>query len=133
MYTTYPLATIDTINNHTGFWIMVVIAVVIMFFMAISESKPWVVAVFGSIVIGISGAVSWTTGKIVVYPNIPVTARLVSTWGEQHQENVRRGKQTVQITVHNQYVSYQLDDGSFVSYPMGVGIAYPPVAQLYKN
>lgn len=133
MYTTYPLANIDTVNNHTGFWIMLAIACVIMLILALSEVKGTIVAILGGSIIALSAAVSWNSGKIVVYQNIPVTARLVSTWGEQHQENVRRGKQTVQMTVHNQYVSYQLDDGSIVSYPMGVGIAYPPVAQLYKN
>ena len=130
MYTTFPLETIDTINNHTGFWLWLVFVLVVMISMISSygfddePGTPLILTIITAIVAGIS----WNTGEVIVYANTPVQATLVGFQAEGYNE--QRGKS--RADQHYKYVVYSTPDGN-VMFPATTGIAYPPVAMLYKN
>lgn len=134
MYTFQPLPIVDTLNDHTGFYIIAfTLAMIHLLVWSTDEFKPVALIVFYAVLISGPAYISWHSGKITVPENTQVIGTLYDQWGEAHKEERRTGKTTSTVIVHNQYLTYQLPDGKIVNFPMNVGTAYPTKAILYRN
>ena len=125
MYTTLPLAPIDTLNYHGGFHTVVYAAIAAVIICQLLPSMFGrlggqvfvIVAFICPTIVGIAACVSYKTGYIKTFENQQVTEDLVGVIGG---------------TRHNLFVEYSVD-GKLVSFPAATGLAYPKRAILYKN
>lgn len=140
MFTTYPLATVDTLNSHVGFYIVVIVVIFISLITCANlddrdnweDYKSWIIVAMISI--AISAGISWNTGEIKTYANIPVTATFVGYQPETYTTQERQGKHTNTVIHHRIYVVYRIDGTEELTIFETVSGA-PTVkhAQLYKN
>ena len=127
-----PLAAIDTVNSHAGFYIVLAIVVAcLLLSRAIDDDGGpiWWIAV---VLVTIAGYVSFTTGEIKTFANTQVTATLVGFEHEAYNESRTSGKSTRRVDVRNSYVVYRVGD-SQITFPATHGQAYPQRAILYRN
>jgi hypothetical protein len=137
MYSFMPTPPVDTINDHTGFFCLLIFMIIVAYAVilyCVVECK----SVFGHLVtfvvipIMIGYHVSWTTGEIKTFKNEQVIGQFVGFTAEWHNENRSSGKTTTVVTVRNQYVDY-LVNGEHVLLPATLGVPYPKSVVLYKN
>lgn len=140
-YTTQPLPPIDTLNDHSGFVALAVICFFLALFITawltddMHDSGTATIIVFVivySLMLAYPAYVSWHTGEIKTYANVPVQAELLGTYAEVQRYEYREGKSNRDVTSRYKYVIYRTPDGD-VTFEAGLGIAYPRVATLYKN
>ena len=131
-YTFYPLATVDTLNSHTGFYFIaaacaVIAVMALVGWLSHEEGAGW--AIMGILVfVCIAAAISRKTGGITVYKNEQVTGTLVGFQAEGFRQ--REGKSTAEY--HYTYVIYEVPEGQVMLRACG-GCVYPQRAILYKN
>lgn len=133
MYSFLPLPVIDTLNSHVGFYMLVILCVLMstIWYAGTDEIKPQ--AVLSAVVIAIGAAVSWNTGSIKTPANVQVVGKFVQFVAEGETVQERSGKTTVQKTYNYLYVVYQLDTGQKVILKASQGVEYPERVILYKN
>ena len=128
-YTTTPLASYDTLNNHVGFYITIGVAFVILAVYR-KDDFAWISM---SIWVIITAIISWNSGEIRVYKNNPVIGHLVrfepEVWDEAHHGPKNQVSYT---TERKMYVVYQVD-GNEVIFDANKGEPYPQTATLYQN
>jgi hypothetical protein len=138
-YTFTPIPPVDTINSHAGFYILAVfIGFIILVWWAFTVeaagrriNHSFFILMY-ILIMAYPAYYSWHSGEIKVYKNEVITAELTGFWGENHQENVREGKNNRVIDVHNQFVMYKTPDG-IISFKMNPNTPYPEKAILYRN
>lgn len=135
-YSTSPLANIDTLNSHQGFYIVVAILLVVLLITFLTEDidirEMIPMTIISAVVIVISAAISWNTGKIVVYKNEPVVARMYDNSVETLAYNERVNKRDVVRYKTSAFVYYEVPEG-IVSFKRGDGQVWPKTATLYRN
>jgi len=136
MYTFAPLANINTVDVHTGFYLIAAGMGIAWVSMMIScrddmEAAGWVTVVM-LLLVGVCAGISWNTGEIHNYANTPVEAKFVSFAPEGFNETRYVGKTVRHVDVHEMYVVYQVN-GENVIVRANAGVAYPETAILYKN
>jgi hypothetical protein len=135
MYTFQALATIDTLNDHTGFYFIAVMSTVIAMLIVMFEDEVEMVRMYVWIAIittALAGTVSYNTGSVTTYANKQVSATLVGFQAEGYSVTERSGKTTRQVDKHNTYVVYAVPAGS-IMFPAAPGQVYPRSATLYLN
>lgn len=136
MYTTAPLLPIDTINDHTGFFVVgafcIFLFLINLSFDDYGDGGKFFRGIVITFIAGLAAIISYNTGEYKEYTNTPVDAELVSFWGEGREESYRSGKQTNYRMVHEQFVTYKVPEG-LVSFKVQLGQAWPEKAVLYKN
>lgn len=133
MYSFQPIPTVDTINDHTGFYILT--GFIILFYLLLCQSDEWdkiKLFLLMSIPVCAIGMVSWNTGSITEYANTKVEATFVKFEAERHNETRSQGKTTSVVTVRNLYVVYEVQEKNIIL-PASQGVEYPKTAILYKN
>lgn len=131
MYTFTPIPPIDTINCHTGFYIVTVF--MLLFFVIACATNDGEfnlsnVFIIFSVPCVIAAVISWNTGTYQEYANTPVTGTFVKFEAEGFRE--RSGKSHVDR--HYTYVVYNIN-GNDVLFHSSAGIEYPKTAIFYKN
>lgn len=135
MYTFAPLAPVDTINNHAGFYIVLTFAIAIFILMLINNDDEWnmyKVFVLFAIPVGIAAAISWNTGTYKEYANTKVEGKFIGFVAEGYSVSERSGKTTRMVDKHYTYVEYEVE-GNRVLFYSSTGVTYPQKAILYKN
>lgn len=137
MYTFSPIPPLDTVNDHTGFFLVTIICGLFVLGNLIFSYETWsyklfTVGLFGCIV-GLAAAVSWNTGEIVVYKNTPVRAQFVQYQPEGYNIAETSGKTTRRVDHHLIYVVYRVEGAGNVLLPAKAGQTYPEWVMLYKN
>lgn len=141
MYTINPLPIVDTLNNHGGFWFVVLACLVVYMFVVIimydgfyDISRKCVGASIPFLcVVAWTGYVSWTSGEITVPLNTPVVGEFVSVFGEGESYNVRSGKSGYRrVDNHHLYVVYNIE-GNQIVFRAEPGQTNPKYATFYKN
>lgn len=125
-YTTAPLPPIDTLNDHTGFVILVffVFIALLLIHAGTTSLRERLTALLTAFCVLVPGAyISWTFGEIKHYANTPVRATLVAPF---------LGGQRSTVYHSFYYVMYEVD-GAQVTFRATPGIAYPKYAVLYRN
>lgn len=135
MYTFAPLATV--MPEHTGFGLIVIAAVILLFISLCTEGFKYmvVVSIPTMLVVMVAYCVSyvWTSQEPVkVYKNEQVTGQFVRYVAEGYNETVRSGKSTRHVDRHEVYVVYRIN-GNEVLFRGREGIEYPKTAIFYKN
>lgn len=135
-YSFAPLANVNTINDHTGFFVFLVgmlVFFVVTFFNCRDdmESAGWMVASF-LFLTGIAALISWNSGEVKVYANTEVTGEFVGFVAEGFNITEHQGKTTRHVDKHFSYVVYRVD-GQNILFPAETGVTYPTVAALYRN
>ncbi len=134
MYTFAPLADINTVDNHVGFFIICLIVLCTIWLLWVNDEvydSIGILLTFGLILL-ISGAISWNSGTVLNYANTQIIAKFVRYETEGYSEYRRSGKSTNKVDVHNVYVIYNVD-GNDILFPAKVGMVYPKEAIVYKN
>lgn len=139
-YTMQPLAVIDTVNDHSGFYFFAFLAVflAIVFTAMICEDILYMRFSFGlflilyGLIIGYPAYHSWHSGNIKTFANVPVTAELMGTFAEVQRYEYRENKQNKDVTSRYKYVTYRTPDGD-VTFEASLNTAYPRFAILYRN
>lgn len=138
-YSTSPLPIVDTLNDHTGFFFVLVPTVVILFISIYNSDDTFgdsrTALLCGLVAIGISGLVSWNTGEIVVPKNTPVEGTYAEFLNERHNEtrsSGKNGRDSRVVTVHRSYVVYEIN-GAYVQFPATAGTPWPKKATFYGN
>jgi hypothetical protein len=134
MYTFNPLASIPV--EHTGFGIIVALAVLIVVMCVFSEdlATAVVISIPASLVCLLAYNVSytWTDQTPKTFLNKQVVGEYVEFVAEGYAIDERHGKSTYRVDKHNSYVVYKID-GQRVLLPASTGQTYPERATLYKN
>ena len=143
-YTFNPLPVLDTLNDHSGFYVTLVFCAglfLVTLFLCLLEAAggnvPDVMGYAGwwgleLIVVAVVAIVSFNTGSVKHYRNLPVTADLVGFFAEGYTTEERSGKQTRQVEHRYLYVTYKVDEGQ-VTFRANPQQSYPQKAVLYKN
>ena len=136
MYTFAPLANVNTVDVHTGFYFVLVAVLVCWAFMLVQclddlEGFGWVTSAL-LVLVGVSALISWNSGEIKYYANTPVEAKFVAFAPEGYNETRHVGKTVRHVDVHEMYVVYRVN-GENVIVRANDGVAYPETAILYKN
>lgn len=137
MYSVSPLPPIDTVHSHCGFWAVcaiLLIAWVVLGLLLADEKKETVIGLaIGSLVLlGITGAISWTTGEVRTFSNVQVQGKLISDFAEGYSQTERSGKITHDVEYHYLYVVYEIE-GRRVVFQSAPGLAWPAEAIFYRN
>ena len=135
MYTFSPLAAVNTIDNHAGFFVIAAItlfAFVIVWANNDEELNMYKVFVLFSIPVFVAAAVSWNTGTYAEYRNERVIGTFAGYIAEGYNVDERSGKTTRRVDKHFTYVVYEVN-GSRILFPASTGTEYPKTAVLYKN
>lgn len=131
-YSSNPLPLIDTLNDHTGFWLVVFVCVFsLMVLLCIDDDRKFQLQFF-SVLILVAGLVSWNTGTITEPKNVKVEGTFVEFLNERHNETRSNGKTSSVVTVHKTFVVYEIN-GSSVLFPATPGTEYPKKAIFYGN
>jgi hypothetical protein len=142
MYTSMPLQMIDTLNNHNGFYaVLVSCAVAIIPFVLLSylfsenlEGSGFVGFTIVCVVLCvISATVSFNSGTITKFENIPVTMKFVGFQAEGYNEEQRSGKYTKRVDVHRTYAVYEDANSYKIIIEANQNSVYPPIAVFYYN
>lgn len=142
MYTSTPLPMIDTLNNHEGFifillvWVFCTIVILVVTYCVDHTDKD----LYGAIKfciwlflpVLVAGIVSFNTGEIKKFKNIPVAMNFVEFRPEGYNAEVRSGKHTRRADVHQLYVVYEYN-GSYVIITANANQVYPRQAVFYYN
>lgn len=140
MYTTYALATVDTLNSHVGFWVVVAVVIIVTLITWANLYddydyecfKTWLIIAMVSI--AISAGISWNTGDVKTYANTPVTATFMNYQPETYTTMERQGKHTNPVTYHRIYIVYRIDDTETLTiFEAAQLAAWPKHIQLYQN
>lgn len=137
-YSFQPIATIDTISSHSGFYAVSVVAVVVACIIAVElwkdgwvdDAIPWIVGVVSIWIL--TGIVSFTTGTYIEYPNEPVTGTRVDMQFDSYDEMRTSGKSRRLVHVNRAYIVYEVEEGQ-IAFDAVQGQAYPKHAVLYRN
>jgi uncharacterized membrane protein YoaK (UPF0700 family) len=131
MYSFAPIPAINTINDHSGFYLICVICVaLILFAFVVSDYMedfrgPFI---FSLVVMVIAAGISFNTGEYREYTNTKVTGTLVKFEAEGFRE--RSGKYMAER--HYTYVVYNIN-GNEILFRAHTGTEYPKTAIFYKN
>ena len=135
MYTFQAIANINTVNDHSGFYFVVGVAVfaaiVGMFSLdEVEEVRAWLLV----LIVGtcIAAGISYNTGSVTTYANTKVEATLVGFQAEGYNITEQHGKTTTHVDKHESYVVYAVPEGK-VMFTASLGQTYPQKAVLYKN
>lgn len=134
-YTFTPIPAIDTINNHTGFVIVMVIMLVIFILIWASNDDDfnmYKVFILCSVPVAIAALVSWNTGEYKEFANTKVEGKFIGFVAEGHRVSERHGKTTRMVDKHYTYVEYEVE-GNRVLFHSKTGNVYPKIAVIYKN
>lgn len=135
IYSTTPLPDVDTLNVHTGFYIITFALIVGFIVMCFNEDDVIDRIIMGSIfscIIAVSGWISWNTGEIRHYVNEPVIARMHSNEPQVVAYTERVHKNNVTKYRLQSFVYYEVD-GGVVAFQRGDGQSWPITATLYRN
>lgn len=136
VYTTVPLPPIDTLNDHSGFWLFTIIAIIV-WAIALGVISSIIIRLLTFIVlcgaVGAAAVNSWSSGDVRHYENRSVHATLVGFQAEGFNEARRVGGQTRKVDVHYTYVIYSVPGEGSVLFRAYPGISYPETAILYAN
>lgn len=131
VYSTTALPPVDTLNDHSGFYFVTAVCIILLLMVWGSSSK--IGKIIGTIVyptiIGLAAAVSWSTGDVRHYENRPVEATLVGFQAEGFSE--KSGKRYADV--HYTYVVYKVPGEGNVMLRASPGQSYPDKAILYAN
>lgn len=142
MYTTVPLQMINTLNDHSGFYVVLVSLALcnigygiltLVFDDNLSDSGFWGFLFTSLVVCVISGILSVSTGYIKTFENIPVHMKFVGFQAEGYNIEERSGKSTRRVDIHNTYVIYEDANSYKMLIPAEQNSVYPPVAVFYYN
>lgn len=133
-YSTTPIPNYDSLNSHVGLYIILVISAIILLLTFFNsedlDDMKWGTGIATTLV-AIATVVSFNTGTIVVYENIPVVATLVGA-NDQNHTTKTSGKHPRYETTNVGYVFYEVG-GSVISFRRADGQAWPLKATLYRN
>ena len=124
LYTIAPLADVNTVDSHAGFYVWLFIAFVIAYTERFSQESLTIAGIFTAI----AAVVSFNTGTIEHYANEKVVGEFVRFVPEGFTE--RSGKHD--ITRHLMYAEYKVDN-YFVPVLIEQGSPTPKFVYLYKN
>lgn len=136
MYTFAPLADINTVDVHTGFYFIAATLAASWVFMMFScrddlEGAGWATA-FMLGLLGLAGLISYNSGELKYYENKQVQGEFVEFVAEGYNITEHYGKTTHRVDKHFTYVVYKVD-GNNVMLRAETGQTYPQTATLYKN
>lgn len=138
MYSLTPFPIVDTLNDHTGF--CVILFVVVIFALCVSSlyddnllEIPIGLQIFMVLICVASGYSSWTTGTIYVPRNEQVVGELMGVDKVEYSTTCSVGKTSTSCTKIKGVVAYRLPDNSVVSFDSTTGVSYPQRAILYKK
>lgn len=140
MYTTYPLETINMLNNHSGFYLILAVTLIMFCIFCICEInddgltlKGFSIAIMtATIAISGSGYISWHSGDYKVYKNEKVVGKFVGYVPEGYITRETSGKVTKDVAHHYVYVQYKIEDRYVLFYALE-GQSWPPEGVFYKN
>lgn len=121
-YSFEPLATCNTINDHTGFYILCAVVVCVLSFIYTVSDEGLFPVFFMLVVLGIGAYVSWTTGDITQHENIKVTGRLVDFVSQSKRKS----------TGGNSFAVYEVE-GTRIMMPYTPKTPMPNESILYRN
>lgn len=124
IYTIAPLAAVDTLNSHIGFYIWFVLSL----YVAFSEGFSPESVTISIISIAVAAFISFNTGTIEHYKNEKVVGEFVRFVPEGFTE--RSGKHD--ITRHLMYAEYKVEN-YYVPILIEPGSPSPKFVYLYKN
>lgn len=132
-YSFEPLATCNTINDHTGFVVLCAFAVcVLLLTIPNMDFASGLMSFLGvMVVVGIGAYVSWTTGSITTHENIKVTGRLVDFVSESERKSTG-GKNPSTTEHHYSFAVYEVE-GTRIMMPYTPKTAMPNERILYRN
>lgn len=139
-YTLQPVPTLDTLNSHHGFWALLVVGSVFALLVAWlwsldldGDNLPFkVVGFVWFCVLAYAAHVSWSTGTITHYKNVPVVGVLQAYVAEGYVTSERVGKHTKDVPHRYFYVVYAVE-GHRIALRTEPGEAWPERAQFYRN
>lgn len=131
-YSFNPLPIIDTLNDHTGFWLVIFICGFCLVALQFIEDDTTYQLPFFFAIAMVAGAVSWNTGTITEPKNVKVEGTFVEFLNERHNETRSNGKTSSVVAVHKTFVVYEIN-GSSVLFPATSGTEYPKKAIFYGN
>lgn len=137
MYTFAPLPPINTLDQHGGLLAAFCLCLLIVL-IAMSKLEDSSVTANLAVIICFFLPLSYvtyksfTTGEITERANVKVEAKLVGFVAEGYNEEIKSGKYTRRVDVHNTYVVYEVN-GARALFPAGTGMTYPETAILYRN
>jgi hypothetical protein len=136
MYSFFPLENINTVDVHTGFYMIAAAMAASWIWMMLScrddlEGAGWTTAVM-LVLVGIAGLISWNSGEIKTYTNTEVRGEFVEFVAEGFNIPEYAGKTTRHVDKHLTYVVYKVDN-ELVMLPAATGVTFPKFAVLYKN
>lgn len=136
MYTFAPLANINTLDDHFGFYVIAIGMFVFWMIMITTcrddlEGAGWTTVVM-ILFVGVVGLISWNSGEYKVYQNTEVTGEFVGYVAEGFNIAEYQGKYSRRVDKHFTYVVYKVD-GNNIMLQCEVGKQYPQFVTLYKN
>lgn len=136
MYTFAPLANINTLDDHTGFYVIAACVVGFWLYVLIScrddlDGLGWGTSIM-LVFLGLIALISWNCGEVKYYENKQVQGEFVEFVAEGFNITEYHGKFTRQVDKHFTYVVYKIN-GENIMLPATIGVTYPQTAILYKN